>query len=110
MSVSQAALARGVKSVVSEMLSQISDGENWKPLTNFHSTVKPLALMRWLVRMVTPPGGVVLDPFCGSGSTLVAAVQEGMRPVGIDIDEEYCQVAWKRVQDAIKEHDKSSAT
>ena len=56
---------------------------------NDHPTVKPVALMRWLVRLVTPPGGVVLDPFMGSGSTGVAALREGFRFVGVDMDEHY---------------------
>jgi site-specific DNA-methyltransferase (adenine-specific) len=64
---------------------------------NKHPTVKPLALMQWLVRLVTPPNGVVLDPFCGSGSTLIAAVREGHSFVGIDIDREYCAIAEQRL-------------
>jgi hypothetical protein len=51
---------------------------------NDHPTVKPLALMRWLVRLITPPGGIVLDPFAGSGTTLLAAYAEGCRPAGIE--------------------------
>ena len=51
---------------------------------NFHPTVKNLALMRWLVRLVTPPGGIVLDPFAGSGTTGVAAIQEGLSYIGVD--------------------------
>jgi DNA modification methylase len=54
------------------------------PKRNRHPTVKPIELMRWLVRLVTPPGGVVLDPFCGSGSTGCAAVLEGFRFVGME--------------------------
>ena len=54
-----------------------------------HSTVKPLALMRWLVRMVTPPGGCVLDPFLGSGTTVEAALLEGFRCIGIESQEKY---------------------
>jgi hypothetical protein len=54
-----------------------------------HPTVKPLALMRWLLKLVTPPGGVVLDPFAGSGTTLEAAVLEGIRVVGIERDATY---------------------
>lgn len=54
-----------------------------------HPTVKPLALMRWLVRLVTPYGGVVLEPFAGSGTTLEAAVAEGMRAIGIEREESY---------------------
>ena len=54
-----------------------------------HPTVKPLALMRWLVRLVTPYGGVVLEPFAGSGTTLEAAVAEGMRAIGVEREESY---------------------
>ena len=57
-------------------------------MTNKHPTVKPIELMRWLVRLVTPPGGIVFDPFCGSGSTGCAAAMEGFSFVGIDLDEE----------------------
>jgi site-specific DNA-methyltransferase (adenine-specific) len=64
---------------------------------NTHPTVKPLALMRYLCRLVTPPGGLVLDPFMGSGSTLLAAQQEGLRSVGIDLDEKHCQIALNRL-------------
>lgn len=65
---------------------------------NKHPTVKPIALMRWLVRLVTPPEGYVLDPFCGSGSTLVAAVEEGHGFVGIDLSPEYCATAQQRIE------------
>lgn len=67
---------------------------------NDHPTVKPNALMRWLVRLVCPQGGTVLDPFMGSGSTGVACIQEGMRFVGIDMDEHYCEIAKKRISAA----------
>lgn len=70
---------------------------------NDHPTVKPNALMRWLVRLVCPQGGTVLDPFMGSGSTGVACIQEGMRFVGIDMDEHYCEIANTRIS---KEADK----
>lgn len=53
-----------------------------------HPTVKPVALMRWLVRLVTPPGGVVLDPFAGSGTTIEAAELEGFRAIGIEADDD----------------------
>ena len=64
---------------------------------NHHPTVKPLALMRYLVRLVTPKGGKVLDPFMGSGSTGCAAVLEGCDFVGIDITPEYMAIAQKRI-------------
>lgn len=64
---------------------------------NHHPTVKPLALMRYLCRLVTPPNGLVLDPFVGSGTTLIAAEQEGFRAVGIEMNEEYCEIAKRRI-------------
>jgi site-specific DNA-methyltransferase (adenine-specific) len=66
------------------------------PRRNTHPTVKPLALMRWLVRLVTPPGGVVLDPFTGSGSTIAAAALEGFRAVGIEKQPEFAAIARAR--------------
>jgi site-specific DNA-methyltransferase (adenine-specific) len=60
---------------------------------NPHPTVKPVALMRWLVRLVTPPGETVLDPFCGSGSTGIAAVLEGRDFVGIEEAAEAVRIA-----------------
>lgn len=65
---------------------------------NLHPTVKPVDLMRWLVRLVTPPGGLVLDPFLGSGSTGIAVVAEGCRFLGIDRDPEYVKLADARYQ------------
>jgi DNA modification methylase len=64
---------------------------------NIHPTVKPLELMRWLVRLVTPPGGVVLDPFCGSGTTGAAAVLEGRQFLGIEREPEYVNIACARL-------------
>jgi hypothetical protein len=68
------------------------------PRRNDHPTVKPIALMRWLVRLVTPPGGVVLDPFAGSGTTLVAATIEGFESIGMELDAHYCDIAEARVK------------
>ena len=53
--------------------------------------------MRWLVRLITPPGGIVLDPYCGSGSTLCAAVLEGVTSVGIELTPEYIPIIEGRV-------------
>jgi len=64
---------------------------------NHHPTVKPLALMRYLCRLVTPPNGLILDPFMGSGTTGVAAKAEGFRFVGIDNNLEYCKIAKARI-------------
>jgi len=63
---------------------------------NNHPTVKPVALMRYLLRLVTPPGGIVLDPFLGSGTTGVAADQDGFEWVGIERDEHSAEVAKRR--------------
>lgn len=64
---------------------------------NVHPTVKSIALMRWLCRLVTPAGGLVLDPFSGSGTTGVAALQEGLRFVGVEREEEYVEIARRRL-------------
>ena len=62
-----------------------------------HPTVKPLALMRWLVRLVTPPGGTVLDPFAGSCATLEAAALEHMTAIGIEQHEPYARMCAPRL-------------
>jgi DNA modification methylase len=64
---------------------------------NFHPTVKPKKLMTYLIRMVTPPGGIVLDPFMGSGSTGVAARDAGFKFIGVEKEEEYFEIAKKRI-------------
>lgn len=68
-----------------------------KTARNIHPTVKPVDLMRWLVRLVTPPGGLVLDPFTGSGTTGVAAVLEDCRFLGIEREAEYVEIARARI-------------
>lgn len=60
-------------------------------------TVKPIAVMRWLCRLVTPPGGLVLDPFAGSGTTVCAAMLEGFDAIGIEREAEYAEIARARV-------------
>lgn len=67
---------------------------------NDHPTVKPLDLMRWVVRLVTPPGGVCLDPFAGSGTTGVAAIHEGRGAVLIEREPRYAQIANDRIRHA----------
>jgi len=64
---------------------------------NNHPTVKPTDLMRWLCRLITPPGGTVLDPFMGSGSTLKAADLEGFSAIGIELDADYIEIARRRI-------------
>lgn len=68
-----------------------------RQVRNIHPTVKPLALMRWLTRLLCPPGGTVLDHFSGSGSTGAGCVLEGRRFVGIELDERYVAVARARI-------------
>jgi DNA modification methylase len=65
---------------------------------NGHPCVKPIEVMRWLVRLVTPPNGLVLDPFCGSGTTGIACVLENKRFIGIEQDAEYARIARARIQ------------
>jgi len=67
---------------------------------NPHPTVKPVALMRWLCRLVAPPGGVVLDPFAGSATTGVGALLEGFRFVGVEREPDYAEVAEARLRHA----------
>ena len=68
---------------------------------NHHPTVKPTSLMQYLVRLVTPPNGTVLDPFMGSGSTGKAAIYEGFNFVGIEMTEEYLPIAKARIEFAL---------
>jgi site-specific DNA-methyltransferase (adenine-specific) len=74
---------------------------------NNHPTLKAIALMRWLVRLVTRRGGLVLDPFMGSGTTGIAALQEGMRFVGIERDAGYMEIAKRRIMEAAAEIEKA---
>ena len=76
---------------------------------NHHPTVKPIALMRYLVRLVTPPGGTVLEPFAGSGTTLAAAIIEGFNAIGCELTADYLpiiegRIAWAQ-QQYVEAHD-----
>ena len=68
---------------------------------NSHPTVKPTDLMAYLLRLVTPAGGVALDPFMGSGSTGKAAMREGFQFIGCEIDEQYAAIARARIDHEI---------
>ena len=72
-------------------------GSEKAPSKNTHPTVKPIKLMRYLCRLVTPKGGTVLDPFMGSGSTGIAAKDEGFEFIGIEREKEYFEIAEQRV-------------
>lgn len=67
------------------------------PRTNHHPTVKPVDLMKYLCRLITPPDGLILDPFCGSGSTGVAAMREGFNFIGIELNADYAEIARRRI-------------
>jgi len=77
----------------------ITEDGKWvtPPRQNSHPTVKPIALMRYLVRLITPLGGTVLDPFTGSGSTGCAAVLEGFDFIGIEREAAYVEIARRRI-------------
>jgi DNA modification methylase len=75
-------------------------GNRCQPQENHHPTVKPVALVQWLCRLITPPGGLILDCFLGSGTTGVAAIREGFRLVGIEDEAEYIPIAEARIAEA----------
>jgi hypothetical protein len=96
------------------LASNEGGGGGWKadakdnpnlPRRNAHPTVKPTALMRYLCRLVTPPRGIVLDPFMGSGSTGKAAILEGFQFIGIEREEEYIKIAKARIDNAFVQQD-----
>jgi site-specific DNA-methyltransferase (adenine-specific) len=75
---------------------------------NHHPTVKPTSLMQYLCRLITPPNGLILDPFLGSGSTGKAAMYEGFRFMGFDLNQEYIDISKARIEFAIKMNNESS--
>ena len=85
------------------------DPETATPKANFHPTVKPTDLMRQLVRLVTPPGGVVLDPFTGSGSTGKAAILEGFEFIGVELTDEYLPIIEGRLSHAVTQRTQAEA-
>jgi site-specific DNA-methyltransferase (adenine-specific) len=81
----------------------VGHGNKVNMLKNFHPTVKPINLMQYLVKMITPPNGIVLDPFCGSGTTGVACKLDEFQFVGLEQDAEYAKIAEARIENYIKE-------
>jgi len=75
-----------------------SGNERSNSRQNHHPTIKPVKLMQYLIRMITPPGGICLDPFSGSGTTGIACKLEGFEFLGIEMDEEYCKIAESRIE------------
>jgi DNA modification methylase len=87
-----------VPGTVRQFFRQVHKGDRG----NMHVTVKPVALMRWLVRLVCPKKGLVLDPYAGSGTTLVAAAEEGCDFIGIELDPAYYDIAAKRAVNVVE--------
>lgn len=83
-------------------MRQIEDADWSARNGNHHPTVKPTDLMAYLCRLVTPPGGVVLDPFMGSGSTGKSAMREGFQFIGCELEDSYMQIAVSRIENELK--------
>ena len=73
------------------------------PKKNHHPTVKPIKLMEYLITLITPPNGIVLDPFFGSGTTGIAAANLGFNYIGFEISKEYCEIARKRIAEHMQQ-------
>lgn len=82
----------------SKLMKGVEQKFSTKPASNFHPTVKPIKLMEYLVKLVTPPKGIVLDPFLGSGTTAIACRKLGFGGVGIEREKEYYDIACKRIK------------
>jgi DNA modification methylase len=80
------------------IIYQAKASKSERGTANSHPTVKPVALMEYLIKMVTPTNGIVLDPFMGSGTTGVACVLNDFEFVGIDLDKDYCEIARARIE------------
>jgi site-specific DNA-methyltransferase (adenine-specific) len=80
------------------------------PAGNNHPTVKPIELMKYLIKLVTPPGGTVLDPFNGSGSTGCAAVELGYNYIGCELDPAYVEIAERRIAAWLQQCDPLAAS
>jgi len=102
--------APGVLKMAVEGTNLLGGHKPTAPRTNHHPTVKPLALMRHLIRLVTPPGGTVLEPFAGSGTTLAAATLEGFHAIGIELTADYLPIITGRIQWAAEQHANENPT
>lgn len=86
----------GVRPNSGDLSGKFPDHDQRERVGNFHPTVKSTKLMSYLIKLITPPGGVILDPFMGSGSTGVAALKQKFRFIGIEQNEEYFKIAkWR---------------
>lgn len=97
----------GMSGTVDKSLKTGSGNERDGKQSNFHPTVKPVALMRYLIKLVTPPNGTVLDPFLGSGTTAVAATLDNFNWVGCEMTDDYLPIIKGRVDWATKENKKA---
>ena len=91
-----------VSNTSGQHITRRDEGYEAKPQGNHHPTVKPTELMAYLVRLVTPPGGVVLDPFMGSGSTGKACMREGFQFIGCDLSADYAAIAKARIEHELR--------
>lgn len=97
-----------VSNTSGQHITRRDEGYEAKPQGNHHPTVKPTELMAYLVRLVTPPGGVVLDPFMGSGSTGKACMREGFQFIGCDLSADYAAIAKARIEHELRKRAPSS--
>lgn len=88
----------GVNRAIYESLLKLSKDAAWTVYTSSHPTIKPQKLMRYLINLITPPKGIVLDPFMGSGSTGCAAMSDGFEFIGIEREPEYFEIAKARIE------------
>ncbi len=95
-----------VSNTSGQHMTRRDEGYKPEPRANTHPTVKPTTLMQWLCRLITPPGGIILDPFMGSGSTGKAAVLEGFQFIGCEREDEYMPIATARIAWAISASEK----
>ena len=77
--------------------SSVKERTHNRTIENDHPTVKNLELMKYLIKLITPTGGTVFDPFAGSGTTLIAAKDIGFDSVGVEMSEEYCEIIKNRI-------------
>ena len=87
----------------------VGTGENQRDIYNTHPAQFPERLASWIIKLLCPPGGLVVDPFCGSGTTIVAAIQSGCRGLGSDVVEDYVEIAKRRLSFYCKPSEDSGA-
>lgn len=97
----QTVSALGVANAALKTLQKINEKEEARNFQNIHSTVKPISLMSWLVKLVTPEGGTCLDPFLGSGTTGIAALKNNFKFIGIEKDSDYLDIAKARIENMV---------